>query len=47
MFATIIVGEDIILPQKKSKDKRIKPSILALFVMINELMLTHHELDWP
>ena len=35
-------------PAKKSKDKKDKkPSIFALFVMINELMLTHHELALP
>ena len=32
---------------RKSKSKRKNPSILALFVFINELMLTHRELASP
>ena len=32
---------------RKSKSKRKIPSILALFVFIDELMLAHHELALP
>ena len=32
---------------RKSKSKRRNPSILALFISINELMRAHHELASP
>ena len=33
--------------KKRARIKGKNPSILALFVFINELMLTHHELASP